>query len=76
MRVAQSSHLQSYDYDADNSTLTVEFQNGAVYQYPGVSFDDYNRLVQAGGAGSVFWAFIRGKYSGQKVVDPRGARET
>jgi hypothetical protein len=71
MRVAQSSHLQSYDYDQNTQTLSIEFQNGAVYQYPGVSFEDYNRLVQAGGAGTTFWAFIRAKYSAAKITPGR-----
>jgi len=71
MPVAQSSHLQSYDYDTNSQTLTVEFTNGTVYQYPGVSLEDFNRLAQSGGGGTAFWAFIRNKYTGAKVADTR-----
>jgi len=69
MPVAQSSHLQSYDYDGASQTLTVQFLNGTVYQYPGVSLEDFTRLAQAGGGGTVFWSLIRNKYSGTKIAD-------
>lgn len=68
MRTAQSSHLQNYEYEADSQTLTVTFLNGAVYQYSGVSFDDYNRMVQSGGSGTAFWAYIRKRYSASKIA--------
>lgn len=61
MPVAQSSHLQNYDYDPNGQTLTVTFQNGASYQYSGVSMDAYEKLRQSGGSGTVFWAEIRNK---------------
>lgn len=72
MPVAQSSHLQSYSYDADTQTLTVEFQNGSIYQYAGVPQTEYWNLEQSGGAGTYFHAKIRNNYSYQKVFDPRG----
>lgn len=68
MRTSQSSHLQHYDYDPESQTLTITFINGAVYQYPGVSFDDYNRLTQSAGGGTAFWAYIRGKYTATKIA--------
>lgn len=70
MAIAQSSHLQTYDYDAESQTLTITFQNGSIYQYSGVSLPDFTKLVQAGGGGSVFWSTIRNKYPGQKLVGP------
>jgi lysyl-tRNA synthetase class 2 len=71
MPVAQSSHLQNYEYDPNTQTLTVEFQNGAVYNYAGVPVTEYNDMVQSGGAGTYFWAKIRYRYPTTKVVDPR-----
>ena len=71
MRVAQSSHLQSYSYDADSQVLTVEFQNGTIYQYAGVPHTEYFNLSQSGGAGTYFHAKIRGQYPTQKIFDPR-----
>lgn len=71
MPVAQSSHLQRYDYDGDTLTLTVEFQNGSVYQYAGVPITEFNNMVQSGGAGTYFWAKIRYQYPTTKIVGPR-----
>lgn len=68
MNTAQSSHLQNYEYQADSQVLTVTFLNGASYQYGGVSFDDYNRLLQSGGAGSIFWSVIRNRYPATKIA--------
>jgi hypothetical protein len=70
-RVAQSSHLQSYSYDANTETLTVQFQNGTIYQYTGVPQTEYWNLAQNGGAGTYFWAKIRNNYPTQKIFDPR-----
>ena len=75
MRVSQSTHLQNYEYDASSQTLTITFQNGAVYQYAGVPFEDYNRLVQSGGSGTAFWGFIRGKYTTAKIASGTSARD-
>ena len=72
MRTAQSSHLQAYDYNPQTQTLTIQFQNGAIYTYDGVPETEYFNLQQAGGAGSYFWAKIRNRYPTQKIVDPNG----
>lgn len=72
MPTAQSSHLQSYSYDQDTQTLTVEFVNGSVYQYTRVPPTEYWNLAQNGGGGSYFWSKIRNNYSFQKIFDPRG----
>lgn len=72
MRTAQSSHLQTYSYDPDTQTLTVEFQNGSIYQYTRVPANEYWNLAQSGGAGTYFWSKIRNHYPFQKIVDPRG----
>jgi frataxin-like iron-binding protein CyaY len=70
MPIAQSSHLQAYDYDVESGVLTVTFQNGSIYQYSGVPPQDYQKLVSAGGAGATFWAVIRSKYEGAKISGP------
>ena len=70
MAVAQSSHLQTFEYDGDSQTLTITFQNGSVYQYSGVPVTDFNRMVQAGGGGTVFWDVIRTKYPATKISGP------
>jgi len=73
MRVAQSSHLQSYEYDPNTQTLTIEFQNGAVYRYDGVPMNEFENFMQSGGAGTHFWGKIRNKYPTTKVSGPREA---
>jgi hypothetical protein len=62
MPVAQSSHLQNYEYDPNTQTLVIQFVNGAVYRYDGVPLTEFNNLAQQGGGGVYFWTKIRGKY--------------
>jgi len=71
MPVAQSSHLQTYNYDPDTQTLTVGFQNGTIYQYDGVPLTEFHNMAQTGGAGTYFWAKIRYQYPTRKIFDPR-----
>ena len=52
MPIAQSSHLEQYDYDPDSQTLTIRFVNGAVYQFAGVPQTEFDNMAQSGGAGT------------------------
>ena len=74
MNVAQSSHLQRYDYEPNTEMLTVEFQNGTAYTYSGVPQLVYNNLVQNGGGGTYFWSAIRDRFPTTNVFDPRGTK--
>jgi len=69
-RIAQSSHLQAYEYDPDNQVLTVMFTNGSTYQYGGVPLTEYHNLQRSGGGGTYFWAKIRDRYPTVKLTDP------
>jgi hypothetical protein len=69
MKIAQSSHLQSYDYDPNTQTMTIQFVNGAIYQYAGVPITEFYNMAQSGGAGTYFWTKIRDKYPTQKIVE-------
>lgn len=69
MRIAQSSHLQSYQYDPNTETLTIQFVNGAVYQYAGVPITEFHNMAQSGGGGTYFWTKIRDKYPTTKIVE-------
>ena len=71
MAIAQSSHLQSYDYDPNTQILTVEFQNGAVYTYTGVPQNVFAGLAQNGGGGTFFWTNIRYQYPTTKIIGAR-----
>ncbi|MBI2294136.1 MAG: KTSC domain-containing protein, partial [Betaproteobacteria bacterium] len=41
-------------YDVRNRTLEVEFSNGGIYQYSGVSEEVHRRLMNAPSPGSYF----------------------
>ena len=69
MPIAQSSHLQSYDYDPESQTLQVTFVNGDIYRYSGVPHTEYWNLVQSGGSGAYFRSKIRTSYPYEKIFD-------
>jgi len=48
-----SSSIKSVGHDG-TAVMEVEFKNGAVYQYHGVSKDDYDAFVSAGSIGKHF----------------------
>lgn len=68
-KVAQSSHLQSYEYNPNSQVLTIQFVNGAIYQYAGVPITEFYNMAQSGGAGTYFWAKIRYQYPTTKIAD-------
>ena len=71
MQIAQSSHLQAYDYDADSQTLTIQFQDGSIYKYANVPQTEYWQLQQTGGSGVYFSNKIRNRFPTTKIFDPR-----
>lgn len=62
-----SSNLQSVGYDAESSTLEVEFHHGGIYQYYGVPESAYRALMSAGSVGSYFSRNIRGAYGDTQI---------
>jgi len=62
-----SSNLRSVGYDPDSSTLEVEFNSGAVYQYVNVPQSEYDGLMSAASHGSYFSANIKTRYSYTKI---------
>lgn len=63
-----------YGYDHDSQTLTVQFQNGSVYQYSGVPQTVFDTFQQNGGAGTFFWTKIRDQYPTTKLAGPEKDR--
>ena len=55
-----SSAIRAVGYDGH--TLTVEFQNGRVYDHPGVPYEVFEGLMQASSKGAYYNARIRGRY--------------
>ncbi len=62
-----SSNLQSIGYDPHTSTLEVQFNNGGLYQYHGVSQEVYDALMQAGSHGTYFNSHIKNCYPTTKL---------
>jgi len=59
-----SSNLASAGFDPATQTIEIEFNSGAVWQYPG-SQEDFDGLMIAESAGRYF----------AQVIKPRGGRQ-
>lgn len=76
-RALQSGHLNGGEYDSETSVLTIQFVNGAAYQYSNVPQTVADTLFQMSSPGTYFHDRIRGKYPERKIQDgltPRGRR--
>lgn len=62
-----SSNVASVGYDPESSTLEIEFNNGAIYQYFDVNENIYNELLNAGSVGGYLASNIKGKYRFSRV---------
>jgi len=58
----ESTNLAAVGYDADSSTLEIEFRNGSVYQYFDVPSFVVDDLISGESAGSYFYSNVRGVY--------------
>lgn len=56
-----SSMIRSIGYDAESSTLEIEFNSGAVWQYFEFPPEQYEAF-RAGSLGKFFHANIKGRY--------------
>jgi len=63
----QSSMITSLGYDANTSTLEVEFKSGAVWQYYDVPESIYYDMMNSGSLGKFFHANIKGSYGESQV---------
>ena len=54
-----SSNLASVGYDVASSTLEIEFNSGAIYQYSGGPENEYTGLMSASSKGSYFDQHIK-----------------
>ncbi len=50
----------------DGATLTIEFKNGGIYDYEGVTPEQHKALVNADSVGSHFHHHIKSKFEGKK----------
>ena len=63
----KSSNIASIGYDVNTSTMEVEFRNGGIYQYPGVTTIQRDQMLKAPSIGTHFHKFIRPKFKAVKV---------
>jgi hypothetical protein len=63
MKVAQSRHIEAFDYDQGSRRLTIQFTNGSVYTYAGVDANTYYAFSQSSSPGSYFHSKIKGNYN-------------
>jgi lysyl-tRNA synthetase class 2 len=68
MRIAQSSHIQAHDYDHEGKVLTIQFTNGAIYNYHGVDPNTYYAFNQSSSPGSYFHSKIKGQFKTQAIA--------
>ncbi len=59
MVAVASSMIAAIGHDAETSTLRVEFNNGATYDYPNVNTDLFKNLSEAASVGAFFTANIK-----------------
>ncbi|MGZ0015398.1 KTSC domain-containing protein [Yeosuana sp. AK3] len=63
----QSSMIRSFGFDSSSSTLEVEFNSGAVWQYFDVPESTYYEMKAAGSCGKFFNAHIKDQYAESQV---------
>jgi YD repeat-containing protein len=62
-----ASNIRSAGYDARSRVLEIEFSNGGVTQYSGVSEEVYRRLMNAPSPGSYFRDEIEESFTGKRL---------
>jgi len=62
-----SSNIGAIGYEAETQTLEIEFLNGSVYQYTGVSVEEYEAMMNADSKGKYFNANIKNRYPFTKL---------
>jgi len=62
-----ASNIRSVGYDTRNRLLEIEFTNGSIVQYSGVSGEVYRRLMNASSAGSYFHDEIEENFPAKKI---------
>jgi len=66
MNVYDSSLVRESVYEYETNKLTIEFAS-AMYEYVGVSVEDYNSFVNADSQGKALNEIIKGKYEFKKI---------
>jgi hypothetical protein len=62
-----ASNIRSVGYDSRNRVLEIEFSNGGISQYTGVSDEVHRRLMNAPSPGSYFHDNIEESFSAKRI---------
>ncbi len=62
-----ASNIRSVGYDARNRMLEVEFSNGGIYQYSGVSEEVHRRFMNSPSPGSYFPDIIEEDFPAKRL---------
>jgi len=61
----KSSNIKSIGHE--NDVLEIEFHNGGIYQYQGVSKVLFEELMHSESVGGYFHTYIKGKFPYKKI---------
>jgi len=70
----QSSFIASFDYDAQNLTLTTHLKSNAIYQHKFVTPLDWEALKSAKSPSKYWASAIKGKKQSVKVLSAKAPR--
>ena len=62
-----SSNIRSAGYDPRNRVLEIEFSNGGITQYSGVSDEVHRRLMNSPSPGSYFHDNIEESFTAKRI---------
>ncbi len=62
-----SSSINAIGYDPETQALHVEFSSGQRYEYPGITPETHQTLLNAPSVGAHFSKHIRPNHSGRKL---------
>lgn len=64
----RSSNIRSVGYDGARGLLEIEFQDGHVYQYSGLTESTFSALMRSWSKGTYFHDFIKQHYGYRRVA--------
>lgn len=63
----ESRCVANLDYNLEEETLTIKFNQRGTYEYTNVPLDDYVDFAQSGSLGKYFNNYIRDRFSYRKI---------
>lgn len=69
MDYVTSSNIDAMTYLKLDKTLRINFKNGSVYEWKGISSKKYDAMLEAESKGKYFAKNIKGQYPSKKIKD-------